>query len=69
MEQTMYERIKVMTMEEMKAFVYWVYRNDVIDGEMLSWDDESGYFGGYFLTLDAEDVIASMGSAFKDSSN
>lgn len=58
MSQTMYERVKEMTLEEMKAFVYWVYRNGVLDGEMLSWDDESGYFGGYVLELPAEDVLA-----------
>ena len=56
----MYERVKEMTLEEMKSFVYWVYRSGVLDGEMLSWDDESGYFGGHVLELPAEDVLAEM---------
>ena len=54
----MYERVKEMTLEEMKAFVYWVYTNGNNDGKDGLQDDESGYFGGYVLELPAEDVLA-----------
>lgn len=56
--ESFYERVKRMTLEEMKAFVYWVYTNGNNDGKDGLQDDESGYFGGYMLELPAEDVIA-----------
>lgn len=54
---TLYERIKQMTFDEMKAFLYWVYLSGNKDGSEDLQDSPSGYFGGYFLTLDAKEVI------------
>ena len=54
---TMYERIKNMTLEEMKDFVYWIYLNGNKDGKEYIQDCPNGYFGGYFLNLDAKKVI------------
>lgn len=54
----MYERVKEMTLEEMKAFVYWVYMNGNHDGQDGLQDCPAGYFGGYVLELPAEDVLA-----------
>lgn len=54
---TLYERIKDMTLEEMKNFIYWVYLCGNKDGAEGLQDCPSGYFGGYVLTLDAEKAI------------
>lgn len=54
---TLYERIKKMSFEEMKAFMYWVYLSRNKDGAEDLQDSPNGYFGGNFLTLDAKDVI------------
>ena len=55
---TMYECIKNMDMGEMRDFIYWVYMNGIMD-EKESLCDTYGnsYFGGYMLTMDAEDVM------------
>lgn len=55
--ETMYERIKKMTEEEMREFVYWVYLCGNRDGEKGLEDSPSGYFGGYMLTMDAKQVM------------
>lgn len=55
--ETMYERIKRMNEEEMRAFVYWVYLMGNEDGYAQCCDSESGYFGGYMLTLDREEFM------------
>lgn len=55
--ETMYERIKRMTEEEMRQFIYWVYLNGNRDGWTECCDSESSYFGGYMLTLPANEVI------------
>lgn len=55
--ETMYERIKRMTKSEMEAFVYWVYLMGNEDGYHQCCDSPSGYFGGYMLTLDREEVM------------
>lgn len=57
MNETMYDRIKRMTPEEMRTFVYWVYLNGVRDGEELREDSLSGYFGGYVLNESAEELM------------
>ena len=54
---TLYERVKQMTLEEMKTFLYWVYLSGNKDGSEDLQDSPSGYFGGYFLTLDAKEVL------------
>lgn len=57
MNETMYDRIKRMTQEEMRTFLYWVYLNGVRDGEDLREDGLGGYFGGYVLTEYAEELM------------
>ena len=54
---TMYERIKDMSMEEMKQFIYWVYQCGNKDGFDGCEDSPSGYFGGYVLTLPVTEVM------------
>ena len=49
--KNMYERIKQMSMSEMKQFVYWVYRCGNKDGRDECECSPNGYFGGYVLTL------------------
>lgn len=55
--ETMYERIKRMTEDEMRNFVYWVYLNGNEDGKIHCCDSEAGYFGGYMLTKLAHEVM------------
>lgn len=55
--ETMYERIKKMDFDEMRAFVYWVYLMGNEDGYYQCCDSEYGYFGGHMLTLDREEVM------------
>jgi hypothetical protein len=55
--ETMYERIKRMTPEEMKEFVYWVYLNGNRDGERGYEDSPGSYFGGHMLTMNAKQVM------------
>ncbi len=55
--ETMYNRIKNMSMEEMKCFVYWVYLMGNEDGWNQCCDSEGGYFGGHMITLDREEVM------------
>lgn len=50
--EKMYERIKKMNHDEMRAFVYWVYLMGNEDGYYRYCDSNSGYFGGRMLTLD-----------------
>lgn len=57
--ETMYERIKRMTKEEMKTFIYMVYLCGNEDGRH-SLRDSSGdcsYFGGAMLEKDVNDVM------------
>lgn len=60
---TMYERIKNMTMEEMRHFVYWVYMNGNEDGQeyfcddFIEEDENCSYFGSSMLNLPVESVI------------
>ena len=56
-EKTMYDRIKNMSMDEMKCFVYWVYLMGNEDGRHNRCDSESGYFAGHMISLDREDVM------------
>lgn len=53
----MYNRIKSMSEEEMKRFVYWAYTNGRMDGQSGCFDSPDGFFGGCFLTLPAEDLM------------
>lgn len=55
--ETMYERIKRMTAEEMRQFVYWVYLCGNRDGENGLEDSPSAYFGGHMLTMNAKQVM------------
>lgn len=57
--ETMYERIKRMTKEEMQNFIYWVYKNGNEDGRENCCDDYGNhtYFGGHILDKDADDVM------------
>ena len=57
MHETMYERIKRMTPEEMRHFVYWVYLCGNRDGEKGLEDSPGSYFGGHMLTLSAKQVM------------
>lgn len=57
--ETMYERIKRMTPEEMREFVYWVYLNGNKDGQ-IGLEDSPGccsYFGGAMLLKDAREIM------------
>ena len=55
----MYERIKTMTMEEMREFVYWVYLCGNRDGRDCLEDDfhESCFFGGSMLVKDMSSIM------------
>lgn len=53
----LFEKVKTMSLDEMKTFMYWVYLCGNKDGAEDLQDSPSGYFGGYFLELDADDVI------------
>lgn len=55
--ETMYERIKRMTKDEMKSFIYWVYMNGNEDGDIGCCDSELGYFGGHMLNRPVENVM------------
>lgn len=57
--ETMYERIKRMTKDEMRCFVYWVYLMGNEDGYAQCCDSERGYFGSHMLTIDREEVMPS----------
>ena len=60
---TMYERIKNMTMEEMRHFVYWVYMNGNEDGkecfcdDFIEEDENCSYFGSSMLNLPVRRVM------------
>lgn len=56
-DEKMYERIKRMTLDEMKCFVYWVYLMGNEDGWNQCCDSNDGYFSGHMLTLDREEVM------------
>ena len=43
--ESMYERIKAMSEDEMQQFIYWVYLNGTADGAKCLEDSPSGYFG------------------------
>lgn len=57
MKKTMYERIKDMSEEEMKGFIYMVYLAGNNDGKNNMCDSPSGYFGGVMLNMDASEVM------------
>lgn len=56
---TMYERIKNMTMEEMRHFVYWVYMNGYEDGKryFCGGDKNCSYFCSSMLDLPVRRVM------------
>lgn len=57
--ETMYNRIKRMTPEEMREFIYWVYICGNRDGEQ-NLEDSPGccsYFGGAMLLKNASEVM------------
>ena len=56
-KDTMYSRIKNMTMEEMQHFVYWVYLCGNKDGEDGVCDSALGFFGGYMLTKERAELM------------
>ena len=49
MKSNNYERIKNMSFEEMKEFIYWVYLYGALDGEKRCVDSPGGYFGGAMM--------------------
>ena len=56
--ETMYDRIKRMSKEEMKKFIYLVYLCGNRDGiDMYCDSPECSYFGGYMLTLNVTEVM------------
>lgn len=56
--EKMYDRVKNMTLDEMKCFVYWVYLMGNEDGRNCREDSpETSYFGGHMLDLDREEVM------------
>lgn len=57
LKETMYDRIRRMTPEEMKTFVYWVYLNGNRDGATNCCDSPRAYFGGAMLNKDAREVM------------
>lgn len=71
--ETMYERIKRMSEEEMKEFVYLVYLCGNKDGQQMLCDSlDYSYFGGHMLTLDVTEVMPNdnvndLYSTWKDS--
>lgn len=58
-EETMYDRIKRMTKEEMRQFVYWAYLCGNRDGAKNLEDSPNSYFGGHMLNLEAKTVMPS----------
>lgn len=54
---SMYDRIKTMTAEEMRHFIYWVYMCGNEDGQLGLQDSPSGFFGGYMLTKNTKEVM------------
>ena len=57
LHENMYDRIRRMTPEEMRAFVYWVYLNGNRDGATNSCDTPGAYFCGAMLNKDAREVM------------
>lgn len=55
--ENIYERVKHMSMDEMKQFVYWIYRCGNKDGRNDREDSPSGYFGGHVLTLPVVELM------------
>lgn len=55
--ETMYDRIKSMTKDEMRKFIYWVYKAGVKDGENDTCDSANGFFGGHIIDMPAEELI------------
>lgn len=55
--ETMYDRIKRMTEEEMKTFIYWVYLCGSRDGQNSLEDSPDGFFGGHILEENAEELM------------
>lgn len=57
--ETMYDRIKRMSLGEMKDFIYWVYLNGNKDGEEHMCDSGGfgTYFGGFMLTMPVSEVM------------
>ena len=56
---TMYERVKCMTPEEMRQFVYWVYMCGNKDGTKDVQDSHGtwSFFGGAMLNMDSDEVM------------
>ena len=57
--ETMYDRIKRMTLGEMREFVYWVYKNGYDDGLENLCDNFRAecFFGGAMLVADSDEVM------------
>ena len=53
---TVYDKLKNLTFEEMRSFVYWVYMNGVLDGSHDRADSWGGFFGGEFLEKEANNL-------------
>ena len=59
MSEIMYDRIKRMSKEEMREFIYLVYYSGNKDGREYFCDDfhESSYFGGTMLGKEAKEIM------------
>lgn len=55
--ETMYERIKRMSKEEMCDFIYWVYLNGNKDGKLGIADSVFGFFGCNMLNKNAKEIM------------
>lgn len=66
--ETMFERIKRMSKEEMRDFIYWVYMNGQADAKDNLCDSygDSSYFGGAWMNLDASDVMDEVRQLYED---
>lgn len=55
---TMHERVKRMSPEELRQFVYWVYLCGNRDGRQYMEDSPVvSYFGGVMLNMDSTEVM------------
>lgn len=55
--ETMYDRVKRMTPEEMRQFVYWVYLCGNRDGAKGIEERPGRYFDGHMLNMNAKQVM------------
>ena len=54
--EPMCDRIREMTNDELKNFIYWVYQQGNRDGRDGVGDSEMGFFGGAILAYSADTI-------------